>query len=261
MRVGLDVVAGRCNLLRIVALFALLNFQQPIFKNMSNLFTQADLETKYGINRSTVGRWVKANKLAADSEGFIDENDFLLVFRKSSSWKKLKEKATPEFIQKITGSLPLNEPNQLTGDLGSIPNMAYTPQKASGVGGVEVVTHDEDDLTGANLESLSKSALDRLSIVETVKERRRKNGLADGTIIKRSVVRRFVGRMGEIDSNQWPGMSGRLIDQVMGICEINDNAKKLALRECIDDEIYSVLANVQNLQLEFMEQINNESHG
>lgn len=217
-------------------------------------YTQSDLAHKYKLNRSTISRWISKGKLASDEFGGVEESDFLIVFRKSSAWKKLKATATPETILEITGSLPLNEPNQLTGALGEIPNMAPTPKEGSATGDVS----GAPDLSGLNLSLMSKPDLDRMKLVEEVRERQRKNGLAESQLIKRPVVRRFAGKLGEIDTNQWGTYTSRVIDDVMSIAGVSDNAIKIQITERLDDEVYTILQSTQTAQLEFIESMRSE---
>lgn len=219
-------------------------------------FTQSDLANKYKINRSTISRWISSGKLASNEFGGVEESDFLMVFRQSSAWKRLRESATAETIHQITGSLPLNEPNQLTGDLGEIPNMASTPAK--GFAGESDFDDADNDLSDINLNIMGKPALDRMKLIEEVRERQRKNGLASGQLIKRPVVRRFAGKLGEIDSNQWGTYTSRVIDDVMSLAGISDNAVKIKITERLDDEIYTILQNTKTAQLEFIESMRSE---
>ena len=184
-------------------------------KNPKMKFRQSELAKMYKINRSTVNRMVSGGKLFCDADGFIEESDFLVLYRKSPAWSKRRESATLEEQAKITASLPLTSPNQLTGDQRSIPNMASTPTEASGGGDSSVVDLDEVDLTKINMKTLDKAVLDRLKAVEDIREKSRKNDLAESKLISRVQVKRFMGKMGEIDANEWGAFPSRVVDDVL----------------------------------------------
>lgn len=214
------------------------------------LLTQSDIEKKYKINRSTVCRWVKNGKLAADEHGMIVETDFLNVFRRSVAWKKMRDSQSAEIVQKVTGDLPLNEPNQLTGEPGVIPNVGYTPQKASGEGegfGAESVSTSNVDLAYAD-----KALLDRMKAVEDVRERKRKNNLAEGKLVQRAVVRRFMAGLESIDNTQWRSLSSRVCDDILAACEVSGSEIALKVTERIDQEVFLILNNTQRLQAEYL---------
>lgn len=221
------------------------------------LLTQAQLASKYGIGKSSICKWVKKGLLASDADGGIVETDFLLIFRKSKAWDRIKKTATPEFVQNVTGNLPLNEPNQLTGALGEVPNVGNTPKKASGEGEGSEAFSDEVDLSSVkNLNSLSKIDLDRFKAVESIRAERRKNNVAESKLIARPVVRKFIGRLGEIDNTQWRALPVRVVDDICGICGVSDASISLQVAERIEEEVFLILQNAQNAQYEFIEQLN-----
>lgn len=189
----------------------------------------------YKINRSTVGRWIKAKKLAADEDGYFEESDFLVLFRKSKAWDSWRKRHSEEEAAQITAKLPLDEPNQLTGEKNNNFESGSTPLQGS-ADGID----------------FNKQTLGNLKLHEEIKEKRRKNAVASGKLISRSLVKRFVGTMGEIDNTEWRSLPTRVIDDVLSICEISNPKISLAIVKRLEEEIFSILQSVQRSQIEFL---------
>lgn len=200
-------------------------------------YNASQLQTKYGLNRATVGKWLKAGKLVGDESGYIEEDLFLMAFQKSQSWKFWKEKNETE-AAKITSQLPLSTPNQLTGS-DSSPSLPGLP---AGQG-------------SAGEKHMNKVDLTNLKLHEDLVEKRRKNAEAAGRLIDRQLLKRFVGRMGEIDNTEWRSYSSRVIDDVMAICSVSGPEILAELTKRLDDEVFSILASGQRSQSEFLDNL------
>lgn len=191
-------------------------------------------QEKYNVNRSTIGRWIKAKKLSADVSGYFEESDFLVLFRASPAWQKWRNKHSEEEADQITAKLPLDEPNQLTGAADNNSNTGSPPLEGSAKG------------------SLNKLDLSNIKLIEDIREKRRKNAFGDGKIINRSLVKRFVGEMGEIDNTEWRSLPTRIIDDLMSICGISDPETAIQLTKRIEEEIFLILKSVQRSQTNFL---------
>lgn len=195
----------------------------------------------YKINRSTVGRWIKAGKLIADLDGYFEESDFLVLFRKSKSWDSWRKRVSEQEAAQTTAKLPLNEPNQLTGEKNINLDSGSTPLQGSAEG-----------------QDFNKLNLSNLKLHEEIKEKRRKNAVASGKLISRLLVKRFVGKMGEIDNTEWRSLPMRVIDDVLSICETSDPKISLAITKRLEEEIFNILESVQRSQVEFLNNLPND---
>ncbi len=201
-------------------------------------FNASQMQKKYSVNRSTVGRWISAGKLIADEDGYFEESDFLLLFRKSKAWNVWREKQKLAEADQNTAELPLIHRNQLTGEVDIDSNMVLYPTKGFAEG-----------------ESKSKLDLSNEKLVEEIKEKRRKNAMAEGRLINRTLVKRFIGRMGEIDNTEWRSLSSRIGDDLMAICGVNGSEFLTEINKRIDEEVFSILSSVQRSQKEFLKSL------
>lgn len=201
-------------------------------------FNASQMQKKYSVNRSTIGRWISAGKLSSDQDGYFEESDFLVLFRKSKAWNVWREKQNEEVQAKSTAQLPLEHKNQLTGGVDPDSNMDQYPTKSFA---------DEGDL--------NKLDLTNLKLQEEIKEKRRKNAMADGRLISRTLVKRFIGRMGEIDNTEWRSLSSRVSDDLAAICEVNGSEYSTQINKRIDEEVFNILSSVQRSQKEFLESL------
>ena len=195
-------------------------------------------QSKYKVNRSTIGRWVKAGKLSLDENKYFEEEDFLLVFRQTKAWSNLQKaqnlaEITPQH-QKAP-ELPLITKNQLTGEPEHILNTGPYPSKSF-----------------ANESEMDKPGLDRLKAIEDIRDKRRKNNIADGKFISRNLVKRFVGRLSEIDHTQWGSFSSRVVDSIMSTCEVSDQAISVKIAQLIDEEVFVILDSIKRCQTDFI---------
>lgn len=204
-------------------------------------YNASQVQHVYKINRSTVGRWIKAGKLISDSDGYFEESDFLVLFRKSKAWNAWRKIHSEQDALQITAKLPLNEPNQLTGELNLNPECGSPPVQGSAEGN-----------------ELSKLDLGKLKLLEEIEEKRRKNSVASGKLISRMLVKKFIGQMGEIDNTEWRALSTRIVDEIMSICETSDPEISIKISKCIEDEVFNTLKSVQRSQLDFLTNLPND---
>lgn len=201
-------------------------------------FNASQMQKKYSVNRSTVGRWISAGKLIVDQDGYFEESDFLVLFRKSKAWNVWREKEKIAQSEQNTAELPLIHKNQLTGEVDIDSNMVLPPTKGSAEGGGN-----------------SKLVLSNEKLVEEIREKRRKNAMAEGRLINRALVKRFIGRMGEIDNTEWRSLSSRIGDDLMAICGVNGSEYLTEVNKRIDEEVFTILSSVQRSQREFLESL------
>ena len=195
----------------------------------------------YKINRSTIGDWIKAGKLVVDDDKYFEESDFLVLFRKSKAWSAWRKRHSDKEAAQITAKLALNEPNQLTGEKNVNSNTGYIPLEGSAEGS-----------------DFNKLNLSNLKLHEEIKEKRRKNAVASGKLISRSLVKKFVGKMGEIDNTEWRSLPTRVIDDVLSICEISNSKIAIAITKRLEEEIFNILQSVQRSQIEFLNDLPND---
>lgn len=200
------------------------------------IYNASQVQQVYKINRSTVGRWIAAGKLHANDDGYFEETDFLILFRKSKSWNTWRERVSEDEAAKITSKLPLIERNQLTGISDVIPDMGSTPSKGF-----------------ADENNLNKLELSNQKLHQEIIEKKRKNAVASGKLISRLLVKRFVGQMGEIDNTEWRSLPTRVIDDVLSICETSDPKKSIAITKRLEEEVFNILQSVQRSQIEFLD--------
>lgn len=191
-------------------------------------------QEKYNVNRSTIGRWIKAKKLSADQDGYFEESDFLVIFRASAAWQKWRKKHSEEEADQITANLPLDEPNQLTGAVDNNSNTGSPPLK------------------GFAKDKFDKLSLGNMKMMEDIREKRRKNAFGDGKIINRSLVKRFIGEMGEIDNTEWRSLPIRVKDDLLAICSISDPEIAIGIVKRLEEEIFVILKSIQRSQTDFL---------
>jgi hypothetical protein len=213
-----------------------------IFWNMpkimdSTRYNAYQLQTKYGVNRATIGRWKNAGNIVVDDDGYFDHNAFLVYFQQTKSWKIWKEKNAAEAAN-ITAQLPLSIPNQLSGSSPTPPLPGFPATEGS-----------------AMEKMVSKADLTNQKLLEDVIEKRRKNAEAGGRVIDRQLLKRFVGRLGEIDNTEWRSLSSRVTDDVMAICGVSGPELLAKLTRRIDDEVFSILASGQRSQSDFLDSL------
>jgi hypothetical protein len=205
-------------------------------------FNASQMQKKYSVNRSTVGRWISAGKLISDQDGYFEESDFLVLFRKSKAWNVWRDKQKQDELSKSTVQLPLEHKNQLNGSVDHDSNMDQYPTKSF-----------------ANESDLNKLDLSNLKLKEDIKEKRRKNAMAEGRLINRTLVKRFIGRMGEIDNTEWRSLSSRIAGDLMAICGVNESKYLTEINKRIDEEVFDILSSVQRSQKEFLESLDVET--
>lgn len=208
---------------------------------MSDQLNANQAQTRYSVNRSTVRRWINDGKLVADDDGYFSEADFLVLFRKSSAWERQRlAKAAAERQQ--APELPLQERNQLTGEVQP-PTLesAYTPPKASG-GGEEQ----------AGLSLTDKRNVDLATSLEKLRGEQRKNAIADGKTIARSLVEKAFGQLEEIDRTEWESMPARSADAILAACEISDPAMRAEVIRVLEDEVYSTIRSCKVAMVGFL---------
>lgn len=203
---------------------------------MSFLLNSNQAQERHGINRSTTRRWIKDGRLVADADGYFEESDFLVIARKSRGWAKRRQnKALAE--RQVAPELLLGERGQTMGEvLPDDLDELYTPSEGSAVVG-----------PGA-----SKNVLDRAAAYQKFREHERKNNIAAGKLISRSLVNHYVGRLGEIDNVEWRSMSARINDDLMGLCGVSDAGIASKVTKRIDEEVFKILQSVAAAQREFL---------
>ena len=195
-------------------------------------------QAAYGTPRMTVGRWVSSGKLAADADGYFEEEDFKALDatrakkpapgRKTSAAAPVVKKAAPK---KKAPAVKKAAPKKK----GKRRAAAYTsPVPAS---------RQEVDLRKA-LANAKKAEME-------VKIKMR-------DLVSREIVSRVFRKLYAIDSTQWRGLGPRLAPDIMAVGEIENPEIEAMISDRIEREVFRTLSHVKRVMDEFLEEIESE---
>lgn len=189
----------------------------------------------YGVNRSTVGRWIKAGKLFA-RDGVFFEADFLAIVNASKSGK-IKRGAKPK--EKKPAPAPSTKKQTRK------PKAAKPAKPAVN----QIERTNLDDLIKD--EKLRKSVETELSI-EKLESQRLKNAVTRADLISRDLVRVVLGQLFTIHTNELKPVGQKTAPEIMAIVGIEDADLEAKVAGNIDKETHRVLNHIKRTLSDFL---------
>jgi hypothetical protein len=114
---------------------------------------------------------------------------------------------------------------------------------------------DSGDLSFDEMMTLSKSEVDKIKsyeMIKSIKQKREENRL---DLIERRIVRQVIGKLYTIDRDELINIKSKIVADISGVMECNDEAKMLKSEKIIEDELWKILKHIQHEVNKFLKQI------
>ena len=117
---------------------------------------------------------------------------------------------------------------------------------------------DSGNLSFEQFLGLSKSEADKIKIYEQLKQIRVHTDRDRKELISRKLVRVVMGKLHEIDVNEFLQLKTKIVPDIAGIMGCTDAAKMLECEKKIDEEMYKILRHVKHEIDKFLKNIGGE---
>lgn len=208
------------------------------------LISQAELARRLKLTRASILYAIRKEQLNTYGEGKDIRIDFM-------------GDETIDYINRInekqkSGKIPNKKK---PGQRKKKPKLVKTKPRKSNE---QVNTIDEGKLRQdfqANPNSLSRSDVERLKVVEQTNALIIKNEKDRNQLIARQTVQRVISKHFTIEFNQLRSMPANITPELAALCKVDDTLTLLHMEKLLDEEIFSVLKSIKKLLHEFLEGI------
>ena len=207
--------------------------------NDAEMIHAYEAEARYSVHRSTIGRWLKAGKLAFELRGkrkYFRVDEFLIVAGKSQTQADFKPRSP---------KAPKDKGAKKPRAGGPAPGGTPAPEEPSD----NYPTEDED----LDLDKISRHGLDKMRVGEDVLKKRQDRLTARRSLIPQALLSDFLRGFYGIHVNQLRPMGAKIAPEICAVIGSTNPEDENKIAQVIDAEIYPILDYIKQEAFGFLE--------
>lgn len=214
------------------------------------LITQSELSRIAGITRQAINKAI--------------EKELLKIAPKSRGKINLHSKLTVEYLKK-------NSRQRRNGIRKKSDGKSSSKKKPSNsVTREQKAQYEQDEIRKlkgflsqeslqVNLSAISRTAGEKLLILEKVKSLQIKTERERGDLVSKILITQFIGKLYTIDTNELQILGNKIAPEIAAICGVDNNRIITKVAEKLDKEIFKCLQHIKRLMNDYLTKIKSEN--